>query len=104
MTARTIPDDFAGRIKALRSGALDLDDLPDAFVEMLCDMRKQTRAALRAELILAARREAAAPTVGMPAPDFTLEVLAPNGARTGETLQLSEVRGRPVALVFGSYT
>ena len=49
-------------------------------------------------------REKRTPAVGAPAPDFELEGLSPEGERTGETLQLSEYRGRPLALVFGSYT
>jgi hypothetical protein len=40
-----------------------------------------------------------APEIGKPAPDFTLK--SPDGART---VTLSSLRGRPVALVFGSYT
>jgi len=49
-------------------------------------------------------REANVPQVGSSAPDFEIERLSPTGARTGEMLRLSETRGRPVALVFGSYT
>ena len=49
-------------------------------------------------------REQRAPAVGTLAPDFTLERLSPTGARTGQRVQLSDYRGRPVALVFGSYT
>jgi len=47
-----------------------------------------------------AKREARAPKVGDDAPDFELPVLEGKGA----TVQLSELRGRPVALIFGSYT
>lgn len=50
---------------------------------------------------------AARAVVGEPAPDFELPefdsrtgVLEP----TGRTVRLSSLRGRPVALVFGSYT
>ncbi len=49
-------------------------------------------------------REKTTPAVGSPAPDFALERLSPEGERTGETLRLSEYRGRPLAIVFGSYT
>ena len=49
-------------------------------------------------------REPQAPAVGTPAPDFVLERLSPTGARTGQQARLSDYRGRPVALVFGSYT
>ncbi len=47
-----------------------------------------------------ARREERAPKVGDEAPDFELPVLDGKGA----TVRLSELRGRPVALIFGSYT
>ncbi len=47
-----------------------------------------------------AKREESAPTVGDEAPDFELPVLDGKGA----TVRLSELRGRPVALIFGAYT
>ncbi len=47
-----------------------------------------------------ARREERAPMVGDEAPEFELPVLDGKGA----TVRLSELRGRPVALIFGSYT
>ncbi len=47
-----------------------------------------------------ARREEGAPKVGDEAPDFQLPVLHGEGA----TVRLSELRGKPVALIFGSYT
>ncbi len=46
------------------------------------------------------RREERAPKVGDEAPDFELPVLDGKGA----TIRLSELRGKPVALIFGSYT
>ena len=49
-------------------------------------------------------REEAAPEVGDQAPDFTAERLTASGKPTGETLTLSALRGKPVGLVFGSYT
>ena len=47
-----------------------------------------------------ARREERAPSVGDEAPEFELPVL--HGDR--KTVRLSELRGKPVALIFGSYT
>jgi hypothetical protein len=47
-----------------------------------------------------AQREEGAPRVGDEAPDFELPVLHGDGA----TVRLSELRGKPVALIFGSYT
>lgn len=49
-------------------------------------------------------READVPRPGATAPDFTAERLDATGKRTGETVRLSDHRGRPVALAFGSYT
>ena len=50
-----------------------------------------------------ARREKV-PGVGDEAPAFTLDVLDPEKGRTGETVSLESLRGKPVALIFGSYT
>ncbi len=49
-------------------------------------------------------RDVASPPVGAPAPDFELEVMDGDGNRTGEFFTLSSVRGKPVGLIFGSYT
>ncbi len=57
--------------------------------------------AMRAERV---ERERGAPEIGAPAPDFTLERLAADGARTGAMFTLSHLKGQPVGLVFGSYT
>ena len=46
------------------------------------------------------RREESAPKIGDEAPDFALPVLHGDGA----SVRLSDLRGRPVALIFGSYT
>ena len=45
------------------------------------------------------RREEMAPKPGDEAPDFELPLLGGEGA-----VRLSALRGRPVALIFGSYT
>jgi len=49
-------------------------------------------------------REKCAPKPGELAPDFSLERLSDTGQRTGENVELSSLRGIPVALLFGSYT
>ncbi len=49
-------------------------------------------------------REKLAPPVGSEAPDFQLRRLDEDGKPTGKRVVLSAQRGRPVALVFGSYT
>lgn len=49
-------------------------------------------------------RQVKVPKVGEEAPDFEIDVLDRDRQRSGETLQLSALRGKPVALLFGSYT
>lgn len=49
-------------------------------------------------------RQDGAPKVGDTAPDFEIERLDRSKKRTGEYVKLSSLRGRPVALAFGSYT
>ncbi len=49
-------------------------------------------------------REAIVPKVGTMAPDFVADVLGRDRRRTSETVTLSALRGKPVGLVFGSYT
>lgn len=49
-------------------------------------------------------RQADVPRPGSQAPDFELDVLDRERRRTGETVRLSARRGKPVALIFGSYT
>ncbi len=49
-------------------------------------------------------REALVPKVGSEAPDFVADVLDRDRKRTGEQVRLSDLRGMPVGIVFGSYT
>ena len=49
-------------------------------------------------------REAIVPRVGSPAPDFVADRLDRDRRRTGASVRLSDLRGKPVSLVFGSYT
>ncbi|MBT3990937.1 MAG: hypothetical protein HOG95_16025 [Rhodospirillaceae bacterium] len=51
-----------------------------------------------------AARQVKVPQPGDDAPDFEIDVLDPDRQRTGETVKLSNLRGKPVALMFGSYT
>jgi hypothetical protein len=88
------------------AGLLDanLDEVPDEMFEKM----GITREGFREIRNMMAAREALTPAAGTPAPDFEIERLSAEGARTGETFRLSQHqandRGRPVALVFGSYT
>ena len=49
-------------------------------------------------------RQSRVPQVGSEAPDFTIERVTRDRKRTGEYVTLSALRGKPVALCFGSYT
>ena len=50
------------------------------------------------------RRDQGTPREGTPAPEFTVARLDPKGQRTGEMFTLSSIFGKPIALLFGSYT
>ena len=63
-----------------------------------------TREAYAAMVQERSERDKKAPTVGQLAPDFVAEHLTLSGRRTGQFFQLSKSLGKPVALVFGSYT
>lgn len=56
---------------------------------------------IQAEMVERGKRT---PAVGSRAPDFELTRLDEKGKLTESTLRLSSLRGRPVAVVFGSYT
>ena len=49
-------------------------------------------------------RQSGVPQPGDVAPDFELELLDKDLKRAGKTVQLSALKGKPVALMFGSYT
>ena len=49
-------------------------------------------------------RQSKVPQPGAVAPDFELDVVTSQRKLTGEKVRLSAFRGRPVGLVFGSYT
>ncbi|MDJ0788284.1 MAG: hypothetical protein QNK05_15865 [Myxococcota bacterium] len=78
----------------------DLDAIPDEILEKNNITRDQLAAIHQAMT----ERDQRTPAVGSEAPDFEIERLSKTGRRTGESLRLSSLRGRPVALVFGSYT
>ncbi len=84
------------------AGLMDanLDEIPDEMFEKM-GITRENFAEIRKMM---AAREANTPAVGDLAPDFEIERLSREGQRTGATFRLSENRGRPVALVFGSYT
>ena len=64
-------------------------------------LTREAYTGMREERIARARH---APKLGATAPNFRIERLGADGTRSGQYFQLSETRGRPVALLFGSYT
>jgi hypothetical protein len=57
-----------------------------------------------AHMVQEKAREAIVPKVGSMAPDFVADVLDRQRKRNGEHVRLSDLRGKPVGIVFGSYT
>ncbi len=66
--------------------------------------RGWTRESMRERWAAKVERDRNSPKPGDEAPDFELEILSPEGKRTGENLRLSSLRGKPVGLIFGSFT
>ena len=83
-----------------RFDELDVDQIPDPMFEKMGTTREEFRK-IRDDM---RARDARTPAVGSLAPDFRVERLSPGGKRTGRMFSLSSARGRPLALVFGSYT
>ena len=81
-------------------GAPNLEHLTDEQLEMM----GLTREELKENLATMQEREKTAPVVGDEAPDFEIKRLDENGKLTDERVRLSDLRGKPVALAFGSYT
>lgn len=78
----------------------NIDAIPPELWKQM-NISKEDFLKLREQMV---EREKRTPAVGTEAPDFEIERLSEKGKRTGETLRLSSRRGRPVGLVFGSYT
>lgn len=84
----------------------------DEYGRMTMEERRQvwidisviTEAEFDAHMSAQKARETSVPAVGDLAPDFAAERLDAQGRRTGETVRLSDLRGKPTALAFGSYT
>jgi hypothetical protein len=81
-----------------------LEDRINGISDEELEFRGWTRDSMRAGYQRRLKADKNAPQPGDMAPDFTLELLSPTGARTGEPLTLSSLRGKPVGLIFGSFT
>ena len=87
-------------VKQVRGAVPDPDKMPpELFEKMNISKEEFTEVVARMK-----ERDARTPALGTEAADFELELLSLEGKRSGELRRLSDHRGRPVALVFGSYT
>lgn len=73
----------------------------DSWLETRGMTRDQLRGFIEKRVI---RDQELSPKIGADAPDIELERLDEHGARSGEMVKLSSYFGRPVGLIFGSYT
>ncbi len=81
-----------------------LEDRINGISDEELEFRGRTRDGMRAGYERRLKADRHAPQPGQVAPDFTLELLSATGARTGEQLSLSSLRGKPAGLIFGSFT
>ena len=86
-------------------------DLPQPVADRIAsisdeelEFRGLTREGMRERFLDRMERDKHSPKVGEVAPDFELELLSPAGQRTDDRLSLSSLRGKPVGLIFGSFT
>ena len=95
---RSLPPDFQDRIAKMPEAkrAETLERARKRFESMDDNARAQMLEAQRESQ----DREKRVPQAGSIAPDFDLPVLDGDGQR----VRLSALRGRPVGLIFGSYT
>ena len=87
--------------KNFSGGPLSMAEKKKVWIEISDHLTEEGFDAMMAEQ---AAREADVPKVGSEAPDFEIEVLDRERKRTGEHVRLSAQRGKPVALLFGSFT
>ncbi len=81
-------------------GFPDFDNSSDETFRSLGISREDLEAIIQ----LQRARDATAPAPGDPAPDFDLPELDPSGGASSRRIRLSALLGKPVGLVFGSYT
>ena len=81
-------------------GAMDMKARRAIWLEISDITEEQFEAHMARE----SAREAMVPAVGTNAPDFVADVLGPNRQRSGKQVRLSDLRGKPVGIAFGSFT
>ncbi|NKB20787.1 MAG: hypothetical protein GKS01_09830 [Alphaproteobacteria bacterium] len=82
----------------------EMEDRIASISDEELEFRGWTRESMREGYSKRVAEDVNSPQVGDAAPDFQLERLGPAGERTGEQMSLSSLRGKPVGLIFGSYT
>lgn len=97
-----LPPAMRDRIVERLEGATEEERtrLLERAARMISSMTPEQREQLLEAQKFMAGRNAQAPEVGDPAPDFELALLDGDGA----TVRLSDLRGKPAGLIFGSYT
>lgn len=81
-------------------GAMDMAQRRKVWLEISDITEDQFEAHMAEEKA----REATVPKIGSEAPDFVADRLDRNRKRTGEQVRLSDLRGKPVGIAFGSFT
>ena len=81
-----------------------LEDRINNISDEELEFRGWTRDGMRASYERRLEADKHSPQIGDLAPEFELERLSAAGKRTGEMMKLSGLRGKPVGLIFGSYT
>ena len=76
----------------------------DTISDEELEFRGRTRESMRQSFLDRMERDKHSPQVGEVAPEFELELLGATGQRSDVRLSLSSLRGKPVGLIFGSYT
>jgi hypothetical protein len=98
---RGLPAEMQERIHLQTSGLTqeEGDRFSERMAAMFETMPSEVRELVQKEGAIRREREAASPVVGDEAPEFELAVLDGNSK-----VSLSSLRGKPVGLIFGSYT
>ena len=95
------PDDIRTSPVTLEQyGAMDMAQKRELWIEISDITAEQ----FDGHIATQKAREAIVPKIGSEAPDFVADVLDRDRKRTGRQVRLSDLRGKPVGLVFGSFT
>lgn len=96
-----MPNPKYEHFKDFSAGPMTMEEKKKVWIEISDHMTEEKFDAMMAEH---SAREANVPRVGDMAPDFRIERLDREKKRTGEYVELSALRGKSVALLFGSFT